>query len=205
MRKITSFFLALFLLSACSQQHASVDSSKEIFKNSDRQNSQLSNSNKKLLSSKKVKKSKLESFKTPLAQIPNCNGSEFISPVKKHEQLCRLLICNDNSNLALDADVLLPELVFEDFIFKTVSTENDLIDKLTLDCSAVFDATALSVFIFNIQTDNQPTRVARSISQAKFDTKYVGDGILSNLRIKSVSQSSKVFGDVRFSRLARIR
>ena len=205
MRKIHSFFLTLFLLSACSQQHASVVSSKGILENSDRQISQLSSSNKKLLSNKKVKKSKLEIFKTRLAQIPNCNGSEFISPVKKHEQLCRLLICNDNSDLALDADVLLPELVFEDFIFKTVSTENGLIDKLTLDCSAVFDESALSVFIFNVQTGDQPTRVARSMSQAKLDTKYVGDGILSNLRINSLTQSNKVFGDVRFSRLARFR
>jgi hypothetical protein len=205
MRKIYSVFLALFLLSACSQQHASVVTSKDSMENLDRQNSQLSTSDKNLLNNKKVKKSKLEIFKTPLAQIPFCSGSETISPVKKHEQLCRLLICSNTSNLALDADVLLPELVFEDFIFKTVSTKNDLVDKLTLDCSAIFDESALSVFIFNVQTVNQPSRVTRSMSQSKFDTKYVGDGILSNLRIKSVSQSNKVFGDVRFSRLARIR
>jgi hypothetical protein len=205
MKKIFSFFLTLFLLSACSQQHASVAPSKTSLANLDPQNGQLTSSDNKLLSKKNVKKSKLEIFKTPLTQTPNCNGSEFISPVKKHEQLCRLLMCSDNSNLTLDADILLPELVFEDFIFKTVSTENDLIDKLTLDCSAVFDESALSAFVFNVQTDNQPTRVARSMSQAKFDTKYVGDGILSNLRIKSLIQSNKVFGDVRFSRLARFR
>ena len=204
MKKALTFFLTLSLLSACSKEHVEKVSSDGSLRNFEQQNISVS-APEKILDNKDNKKNEEEKFKTSFNSDEICSGSELASPIRKHEQLCKLMVCSDSSTLALDADVLLPEFLFEDFLFDTVSANNNVITQIALDCSAVVNKGAAPAFTFNVLSANQPSRVTRSMSKATVDAKFVGDGILSNLRISNKSQSDKAFGNVQFSRLARIR
>ena len=205
MRKIYCFVLTLFLFSACSQQDTPEVAKNGASESFSVKNSKSVTSDEKLLENKKEKISERTNENVGLTSKPYCSSSGFTSPVRKHEQLCKLMICNDNSDFVLDADVLLPDLQFEDFIFKILSTQKYLVSKVTLDCSAVFNASISSNFVFSVKTEDQPARVTRSMSKARNAMKYVGDGVLSNLTINALHYPNTMIGDVQFSRLAKIR